>query len=115
MLTQSTQGVLVGPTRLSFRKIAGTRTNYALTGENLRSQEDALAYLTECTLATVCHMAGLSKPPKGELSRQISIAQTGIDWVKTMVEPGDRYGCGRVQEIIDEGISVETWAARRRR
>lgn len=37
-----------------------------------------IEYLTECTLATVESLAARSKPPKHELARQISIAQTGI-------------------------------------
>lgn len=76
-----------------------------LTNKTLRSSEEALTYLVECTLATVQDLAGRSRPPKGELARQISIAQTGIDWVR----PGDRCGCGRVQEIIDRGVTVQEW------
>ena len=81
-----------------------------LTSKNLSNRDEAMAYLVECTLATVQDLAGRSRPPKGELARQISIAQTGIDWVKTFVKPGDRCGCGRVQEIIDRGLTVQTWS-----
>lgn len=81
-----------------------------LTSKTIRTRDEALAYLVECTLATVSDLAGRSRPPKGELARQILIAQTGIDWVKTVVKPGDRCGCGRVQEIIDGGVSVEDWS-----
>lgn len=81
-----------------------------LTNKTLRSSEEALTYLVECTLATVQDLAGRSRPPKGELARQISIAQTGIDWVRTFVRPGDRCGCGRVQEIIDRGLTVQAWS-----
>jgi hypothetical protein len=83
-----------------------------LTHKTLHSREEALAYLTECTLATVQDLAGRSRPPKGELARQVSIAQTGVDWVKTFVKPGDRCGCGRVQEIINRGVTVEGWCER---
>jgi hypothetical protein len=34
-----------------------TQTNYCMTRDNLRSELDALAYLTECTLATVSDLA----------------------------------------------------------
>lgn len=81
-----------------------------LTNKTLRSSEEALTYLVECTLATVQDLAGRSRPPKAELARQISIAQTGIDWVRTFVRPGDRCGCGRVQEIIDRGLTVQAWS-----
>jgi len=91
-----------------------TETKYAMTQNTLRDDQDALAYMTECTLATVSHMAGLSRPQKSELSRQISIAQTSIDWVKSFVKPGMSIGNGRVQEVIDSQISVEEWAERRR-
>lgn len=92
-----------------------TETNYAMTKDNLRNEIDALAYLTECTLATVSDLASKSKPPKGELRRQISMAQTGINWVKVFVKPGMKCGNARVQQIIDNGLSVEDWANVRRR
>lgn len=87
-----------------------TQTNYCMTRDTLRSEIDALAYLTECTLATVSDLASKSKPLKGELRRQISIAQTGINWVKLHAKPGGSCGNSRVQEIIDKDISVEDWA-----
>jgi hypothetical protein len=87
-----------------------TQTNYCMTRDNLRSELDALAYLTECTLATVSDLASKSKPPKGELRRQISIAQTGIDWVKLHAKPGMNCGNRRVQEIIDQDLTVDDWA-----
>lgn len=83
---------------------------HCLTSSRITSSEEALTYLVECTLATVQDLAGRSRPPKRELSRQISIAQTGIDWVRTFVKPGDRCGCGRVQEIIDCGLTVQAWS-----
>jgi hypothetical protein len=45
----------------------------------IASTEQALSYLTDCTLATVCDMAMKKSAPKGELKRQISMAQTAID------------------------------------
>lgn len=81
-----------------------------LTNATLHDRDEALTYLVECTLATVQDLAGRSRPPKGELARQISIAQTGLDWVKTFVKPGDWCGCGRVQEIIDRGVTVQAWS-----
>jgi hypothetical protein len=85
-------------------------TQGAKTGQNLHDAGEALAFMTECTLATVSDLASMSRPKKSELKRQISIAQTGIDWVKTITKPGRKIGCSRVSEIIDGDMSVETWA-----
>lgn len=41
----------------------------------------ALAYIVDCTLATVSNLASKKSASKYELSRQIEIAQAGIDWV----------------------------------
>lgn len=89
-----------------------TTTNYAQSQDRLRDQDDALLYITECNLATVSDLAGRSRPPKYELSRQINIAQVGIDWVAKFVTPGDEVGCGRVSNIINNGITVQEWADR---
>jgi hypothetical protein len=51
----------------------------------------ALAYLVECTLATVDRLVMLKNPSKGELERQIGIAQAGLSWMKDYnVEPSGR-------------------------
>ena len=39
----------------------------------------ALAYMTECTLATIEHLKMKTQPPKGEIERQIDIALVGLD------------------------------------
>lgn len=84
----------------------------AISGNDIRSRDEALLYMIECTLATVSDLAGRSRPPKGELSRQIAIAQTGIDAVREFLkpEPGMYCGAGRVQQILDARISVKDWA-----
>ena len=43
--------------------------------------EQALIYITECTLATVAHQTYLKKKTMGEYDRQISIAQKSIDGI----------------------------------
>lgn len=43
---------------------------------------DALAYMIDCTLATVDRLACAKNPAKGEFLRQCSIAQRGINWAK---------------------------------
>lgn len=39
----------------------------------------SLAYMTDCTLATVDDLAMRKRPPVRELRRQCSIAQEGVD------------------------------------
>lgn len=46
----------------------------------VRDTGQALAYITDCTLATVCDLAGKKSKSKSEYARQISIAQTAINW-----------------------------------
>lgn len=81
-----------------------------LTSKNIRSRDDALVFLTECCLATLDHLVDLSRPPKQEIERQISIAQTGIDWIKTAES---RERSSRVDEVIDRGGSVREWLSGR--
>jgi len=83
-----------------------------LTHMTVESRDEALIYMTECTLATVCDLAGRARPPKGELQRQIAIAQTGMDALRGFVTAGRYCGAGRVQEIVDAGISVQVWAGK---
>ena len=68
---------------------------------------DALAYLTDCTLATVCRMAMLKSRAKGEYQRQISIAESGVQWMIEMGVPRDQYS--RAAEVGKRG-SVAAWA-----
>lgn len=68
----------------------------------------ALAYITDCTLATVCDMAMKKKRPKHEFERQMSIAQTAINW---MVEMGVDTSTTRAADVIEAG-SVKQWAER---
>lgn len=72
----------------------------------VRTQADALAYITDCTLATVCDMAGKKSRPKYEFERQISIAQTAITWMQEM---GVDFSTTRAKDVIAAG-SVQKWA-----
>jgi hypothetical protein len=64
----------------------------------------ALAYLVDCTLATVQNMAMKKSRPKGEYARQISIAQIGVNWMKDFkIDPKGT----RAEDIQD--ISVAEW------
>lgn len=48
----------------------------------LKTTDEALCFLTECTLATVASLAMKKSKSKSEFARQISIAQKGIDFIK---------------------------------
>lgn len=74
----------------------------------VRTPADALAYITDCTLATVCNMAGKKSRPKHEFERQMSIAQTAINW---MVQMGIDVYTTRAAEVVAAG-GVNEWARR---
>lgn len=75
---------------------------------SVRSPEDALAYLTDCTLATVASMAMKKSRPKGEFQRQISISQTACDWLKAMEV--DVAGTRAEEVFVDYKGNVQKWA-----
>jgi hypothetical protein len=67
---------------------------------DVRTLEAALIYLVDCTLATVTGMALKSRIPAGEYIRQVSMAQTGVDWITDMVVGYQEYH-GRHNNVID--------------
>lgn len=73
---------------------------------DVRTAEDALRYIADCQLATVCNMAMKKRRPKYEFERQVSIAQKCVDW---MVQMGIPSTGTRVEEVEIIG-NVETWA-----
>jgi hypothetical protein len=74
----------------------------------VRSEKDALAYIVDCTLATVCDLAGKKSAKKYELARQISIAQTGLDWMRIY---GVDFSCTRAFDVYEKfGGIVADWA-----
>lgn len=74
---------------------------------SVRSAEEALAYLTDCTLATVTDLASLARPPKHELQRQIDIAQSAIAWMDRF---GVDYSSTRAMDVKALGGNVAVWA-----
>ena len=68
--------------------------------------DSALAYLTDCMLATVSSMAGKRSRGKHEYSRQIAIAQQAIDWMDAF---GVDYRGTRAERVKLAG-SVIQWA-----
>ena len=75
---------------------------------DVRDTGQALAYITDCTLATVCDLAMKRSKSKSEYARQKSIAQTAINWGVLM---GVDFSKTRAQEAIKAG-SVDEWAKR---
>jgi len=69
----------------------------------------ALAYLCDCTLATVCTLACKKSAPKYETRRQIAMAQQAIDWMRLYDVD---FSNTRAKEVVEQyGGSVEAWAA----
>ena len=73
----------------------------------VRTPADALAYLVDCALATVCHMAMRKSRAAGEYQRQIAIAETGVRWMIEMDIP--RTKNSRAADVEKIG-SVAAWA-----
>lgn len=68
----------------------------------------ALAYLTECTLATVCDLAGKKSRSSSEFNRQKSMAQQAVNWMREM---GVDFKTTRAEDVVRLGGSVDEWAA----
>ena len=74
----------------------------------VRNVGNAFAYITDCTLATVEHMAYLKSKSKYEYQRQIAIAQTAIDW---MIAMGIDFSTTRAKDVVDHyDGKVASWA-----
>lgn len=71
----------------------------------VNTPEEALAYMADCTLATVEYMALMKSRKIGEYKRQISIAQKAVNW---MIKMGVDMSGTRAAEIPD--ADVEKWA-----
>lgn len=73
---------------------------------DVRDTSQALAYLTDCTLATVCDLAGKKSKSKSEYARQMAIAQQAIEWGVRM---GVDFSKTRAAQVIEVG-TVVAWA-----
>lgn len=82
------------------------------THEPIETVEETVVWLTECTLATVESLRARKNPPKSELSRQINIAQVGINQIEKMGQTGLTNSLkNRVLVVIrDFGGDVCGWA-----
>lgn len=73
---------------------------------DVRDPGQALAYITDCNLATVSDMASKKSRPKAEFERQIVIAQRGVDWMVAMKV--DFKGTRAVDVVAAGGVAA--WA-----
>lgn len=71
----------------------------------VRNAGQALAYLTDCTMATVADLAMKKSRSKSEYKRQIGIAQQGVDWLRDFKIDSTST---RVADL--NGMTVEQWA-----
>jgi hypothetical protein len=76
---------------------------------DIRTPEQALAYLTDCTLATVSDLAMKKSRPKLEFERQKAMAQTSLDWMVSMKV--ETRGTRAEKVLREHGGSVDAWAA----
>ena len=65
----------------------------------IRSPEDALAYLTDCCLATVSSLSMKRSRGKADYERHISIAQTAVD---QLISFGIDPGVTRAKKVITD-------------
>lgn len=78
-----------------------------MQAHQIKAPDQALVYMTYCTLATVCSMAMLKRKSKSEYERQISIAQKGCDWLQFW---GIDAKGTRAEKIVGKQ-TVKEWAA----
>jgi len=83
-----------------------------MTLRDVRTPEQALVYITDCNLATVAHMSMLKSKKKGEFARQISIAQTAVDWMLSMKV--DMSGTRAEDVVSGYDGNVRKWAEKQR-
>lgn len=76
--------------------------------ESVENPSQALAYLADCTLATIEDLVLQKRRQMTFLRRQIDIAQAGVDWMRQM---GVDYSGTRVSDVIAQANGdVAGWA-----
>jgi hypothetical protein len=78
----------------------------ALHRDEIRTAAHALAYLTDCSLASVEHFVLKSKPPVGAYRKAVGQAQFGVDKCRALAT----LGAGRAADILVDNTSVDAWA-----
>jgi hypothetical protein len=79
-----------------------------MRSDQIKTDEDMLHHLLDCTLATVEDLGNRTRPPKGELHRQCLIAQ---DIVNHLRFSGRQTPHGRAKLLEAHSWQVEDWAA----
>jgi hypothetical protein len=74
---------------------------------SVKTPEEALAYMLDCTLATVETLAMKKSRTKSEFNRHMSIAQQCLDWAHSM---NVDYSHTRGSEVDKFNRSVADWA-----
>ena len=75
---------------------------------DVRDAASLVAYLTDCTLATVCDLSMKKSASKSETRRQVSIAQFSID---RGLACGVSFKGTRAEKVIDRYAGdVQAWA-----
>jgi hypothetical protein len=77
---------------------------------DVRTENDAFLYITDCLLATVSHLAMLKSRKKNDYDRHVNIAQHAINWI--MEFKMDVPTSDRAHDVIYKcGGFVNRWAA----
>lgn len=80
-----------------------------ITSSTIKNSSEALLWLTDCTLASVAGLVTRKSASKYETTRQISMAQTAINWI--MRDGLELPQHSRITDVIrDYGASVQDWA-----
>lgn len=76
--------------------------------KQVHTVEQALAYMADCTLATVDDYAMKKRPPVREYRRQRLIAQSAVDWMQKFGVSAERT---RAEDVIKQhNGSVDAYA-----
>lgn len=74
----------------------------------VQNPSDALNYLVNCQLATVCEVVGKRSSAKCVIDRHILIAQTGVNWLR---EYGIDLKGNRAADVVNQfNGNVAEWA-----
>jgi hypothetical protein len=76
----------------------------------VRTPGEALAYIVDCTLATVETLAMKKSRSKAEFERQVAMGQSGVDWMRSMKVD---FSTTRAKEVVESfNGNVMKWAER---
>ncbi len=76
--------------------------------DQVKTSQQAIVYLADCTLATVASMAMKKSRPVFEYKRQIQIAQSAVDFINLFLCDCDGTRAQTVKNLY--GGNVRDWA-----